>query len=56
LVEVAAELDADIIVIGTHGRTGLKRILLGSVAEMVVRRAGCPVFVVREKLHTAESD
>lgn len=56
LVEVAAELDADIIVIGTHGRTGLKRILLGSVAEVVVRRAGCPVFVVREKLHSADSD
>lgn len=37
----------DLIVIGTHGRTGLKRALLGSVAENVVRHAPCPVLVVR---------
>lgn len=39
--------DIDLIVIGTHGRTGLKHALLGSVAEKVVRHARCPVLVVR---------
>ena len=39
----------DLIVIGTHGRTGLKHIFLGSVAENVVRRAPCPVLTVRFK-------
>jgi universal stress protein A len=34
---------------GTHGRTGLKHVLLGSVAEKVVRHAPCPVLVVRER-------
>jgi nucleotide-binding universal stress UspA family protein len=38
---------ADLIVIGTHGRTGLSRILLGSVAEAVVRKAPCAVLTVR---------
>ncbi len=51
IVAVAARVDADVIVLATHGRTGLKRLLLGSVAEKVVRLAGCPVFVVREKHH-----
>lgn len=37
----------DLIVMGTHGRTGLRRALLGSVAEQVVRRAPCPVLTVR---------
>lgn len=48
IVETARSLAADLIVIATHGRTGLKHILLGSVAEHVVQRAPCPVFVVRE--------
>ncbi len=48
---IAADVDADMIVIGTHGRTGIKRLLIGSVAEKVVRLAGCPVLVVREKKH-----
>ncbi|MEO7731471.1 MAG: universal stress protein [Kofleriaceae bacterium] len=43
----AAREDIDLIVIGTHGRTGLARILIGSVAEKVVRHAPCPVLVVR---------
>jgi nucleotide-binding universal stress UspA family protein len=51
IVEQAARVDADVIVLATHGRTGLKRLLLGSVAEKVVRLAGCPVFVMREKHH-----
>jgi nucleotide-binding universal stress UspA family protein len=46
-----AELDGfDLIVMGTHGRMGLNRFLLGSVAEQVIRRAPCPVFVIREKV------
>lgn len=49
IVGVAREMDADLIVIGTHGRSGISRALLGSVAEQVIRHAGCPVFVVREK-------
>jgi len=36
------------IVLGTHGRTGLTRLLMGSVAEAIVRRAPCPVLVYRE--------
>jgi nucleotide-binding universal stress UspA family protein len=38
---------APLIALSTHGRTGLKRLLLGSVAEKVIRRAPCPVFVVK---------
>jgi universal stress protein A len=43
----AQDLDCDQIVMGTHGRTGLGRLLLGSVAEHVVRHARCPVTTVR---------
>jgi nucleotide-binding universal stress UspA family protein len=49
ILDVAEHLPADIIVISTHGRTGLKHVLLGSVAEHVVRNAPCPVLVVRER-------
>jgi nucleotide-binding universal stress UspA family protein len=49
IVAFAAEVDADLLVIGTHGRTGVRRLLLGSVAETIVRDAGCPVLVVRTK-------
>ena len=48
IVNAAKKLPADIIVISTHGRGGLKHVLLGSVAERVVRHAPCPVLVVRE--------
>ncbi|MEP6860338.1 MAG: universal stress protein [Deltaproteobacteria bacterium] len=44
---VAKKVDADLIVMGTHGRRGLRRMLLGSVAETVVRTAPCPVLLVR---------
>jgi nucleotide-binding universal stress UspA family protein len=49
IVALATALDADLIVVGTHGRTGFKRIALGSVAEEVVRRAPCTVYVVRPR-------
>jgi nucleotide-binding universal stress UspA family protein len=46
---VARECEVDLIVIATHGYTGLNHLLLGGTAEKVVRRAPCPVLVVREK-------
>ena len=51
IIQYASEQDIDLIVIGTHGRTGLVHMLLGSVAEKVVRKAGCPVLVVRTEEH-----
>jgi nucleotide-binding universal stress UspA family protein len=47
IVEYADDNDIDQIVMGSHGRSGMSRILLGSVAEIVVRRASVPVTVVR---------
>jgi nucleotide-binding universal stress UspA family protein len=47
IVRYASEMNADLIIMGTHGRTGLRHVLLGSVAEKVVRRAPCPVLTVR---------
>jgi nucleotide-binding universal stress UspA family protein len=47
IVRVAKEREVDIIVIASHGRTGLGRILFGSTAEAVVRHAACPVLVVK---------
>jgi len=47
ILRSAEETNADLIVMGTHGRTGLRRLLMGSVAEQVVRRAGCPVLTVK---------
>ena len=44
---VAQDVHADLIVMGTHGRTGLGRLLMGSVAEQVMRHAACPVLTVR---------
>jgi universal stress protein A len=48
ITEVAKELKTDLIVISTHGNTGLKHLMLGSTTERVVRHAPCPVLVVRE--------
>jgi nucleotide-binding universal stress UspA family protein len=47
VVETAREVDADLIIIATHGRGGLSRVLFGSVTENVVRHAPCPVLTVR---------
>lgn len=47
IVRFAAEINADMIIMPSHGRTGLTRLLLGSVAERVLRLAECPVLVLR---------
>jgi nucleotide-binding universal stress UspA family protein len=47
ILDVAGESGADLVVVGTHGRTGLPRLLLGSVADRVLRQAECPVLTVR---------
>jgi universal stress protein A len=46
IVRTASEMQADLIVLGTHGRRGVRRLLLGSVAESVVRTAFCPVVTI----------
>ena len=51
IVKHAESIGADVIVIGTHGREGVSRLLMGSVAEYVVRHAPCPVLVVRQQEH-----
>jgi len=48
VVRIAEEESAEMIVMGTHGRTGLTRMLMGSVAEAIVRRSPCPVLTYRE--------
>jgi len=54
IVLLAAKIRADLIVIGTHGRTTLERVFLGSVAERVLRAASCTVLTVRPKERTRE--
>ncbi len=49
ILEIAGKEHHDLIIIGTRGRTGLAHLLLGSVAEKVLRHAPCPVLVMREK-------
>ena len=49
ILAVAREWPADVIVVGSHGRHGISRVLLGSVAEAVMRHADCPVLVIRGK-------
>ncbi|HZZ77589.1 MAG TPA: universal stress protein [Gemmataceae bacterium] len=60
ILRVAQQVKAGLIVMGTHGRTGLRRLLLGSVAEHVLRNATCPVLLVRHSVagiaHTAASN
>jgi nucleotide-binding universal stress UspA family protein len=52
ILRLAEELGADLILIGTHGFSGLSRLVMGSVAEHVVRAAGCPVLVARSKTYS----
>jgi universal stress protein A len=49
IVKTANDLNIDLIIIGSHGRTGLSHLLLGSVAERVVEHAQCPVLVLKQK-------
>ena len=51
IIAVAKELGSDLIILSTHGRTGLDRIVMGSTAERVVRHAGCPTLIVRKNEH-----
>jgi nucleotide-binding universal stress UspA family protein len=55
ILRILHERGCDLIVIGTHGRTGLRHLLFGSVTEDVVRRAQCPVMVVKAPVHDAEA-
>ena len=56
IVRLAAENGADLIVIGSHGRTGVTRLLMGSVAEAVVRRAKCSVLTVKQPEEAAVAE
>jgi universal stress protein A len=47
ILAAAREWEADVIVIGTHGRSGVSRLVLGSTADLVVRHAPCPVLVIK---------
>jgi nucleotide-binding universal stress UspA family protein len=53
ILQQATSIEADLLVIGTHGRSGLERLLLGSVAEKVLRKASCPVMTVPRRLPDA---
>jgi universal stress protein A len=52
IVSYAQEIEADLIVVATHGRSGLSHMLMGSVAERIVREAACPVLTVRDTQRT----
>ncbi|MFQ5964827.1 MAG: universal stress protein [Candidatus Scalinduaceae bacterium] len=51
IIKAAKDNDIDLIVMGTHGRSGIAHIMLGSVSEKVVRKAPCPVLTVRQSGH-----
>jgi nucleotide-binding universal stress UspA family protein len=50
IIETAVEEDVDLIIIATHGHTGIEHVLFGSTAEKVVRKAPCPVLTLREPI------
>jgi hypothetical protein len=52
VAQLAADLDADLVIVGSHGHSGIERFFLGSVAERISRLAHCPVMIVRPKDHT----
>jgi nucleotide-binding universal stress UspA family protein len=56
IVRLAREAGCDLIVLGTHGRTGLRRVLIGSVAEQVVRKASCPVITIKIPVAPASAE
>jgi nucleotide-binding universal stress UspA family protein len=56
ILQVAQETGCDLIVLGTHGRTGHGRLMMGSVAEQVLRTASCPVLTVRTPFPPSEAE
>ncbi len=56
IVDAARDWSADLIIVGTHGRHGVSRLILGSTAEAVARKAGCPVLVARETKGSSRSN
>jgi hypothetical protein len=56
IVQLASDMEADLVVIGTHSRGGVSRLLMGSVAERVQRYAPCPVLTVKPKTVPHASD
>jgi len=56
LLDKATQVDADLMIVGTQGRSGVARWLMGSVAEALVRKARCPVLVARPKAHRGADD
>jgi universal stress protein A len=56
ILRLADDVEADLIVVGTHGRVGVKRLLMGSVAEEVMREARCPVLVMRRRNYEAHPE
>ncbi len=53
ICRLAGDYHADVIVIGTHGRTGIPRLIMGSIAEQVLRRAPCPVVTIKHPVSAA---
>jgi hypothetical protein len=51
ILQTAADIDADLIVLGTHKRTGVEKLIIGSVAQRVLKEAHCPVLVAMPKDH-----
>ena len=56
IIRMADDVEADLIIVGTHGRRGIRRLLLGSVAEHVTRWASCPVLVMRPRHYEAHPE
>lgn len=55
IIHAATSLQTDLIIMATHGYTGLKHMLMGSTAEKVIRHAPCPVLVVRQRQHETQT-
>lgn len=55
ILEFARDQETDMIVLGSHGRTGLSRVLVGSVAEVVARKSHCPVMIVKNPVPEVEA-
>jgi nucleotide-binding universal stress UspA family protein len=55
IIDFAKEKGVDLIVMSSHGRTGLGRLLMGSVAELVMRRAECPILIVKPGVTAAQA-